>query len=207
MEKAELFIAVLEHKWDRGRREAKALAKILEKHGVSPGSRVLELGCGIGRVAIPLAQLGYRVTCLDVSKPFIEKAREKARQEAVEQFAAVTGDAYKVDEVLAGQSFGAAYMVWSTLLGYGDRESDSDLLRRVRRVVRPGGLLIIANTVSRDLVLRTSNCPRPYLSELKDFIVVEYPEFAPIRSILRNRWVFYRKLGKISTMWTSSPLR
>jgi len=196
VEKADLFIAVMEHKWERGRREAEGIARVLERHGVPRGSRVLELGCGIGRVAIPLARLGYRVTCLDFSRPFIDRARERARLEGVEGLATVVGDAFRVDDALAGQVFDAAYMTWSTLLGYRTRRDDLELLRRTARIVRPGGLLVIANTVSRDLVLQRSRCPKPYVSEFGDIIVAEYPEFDPIRSTLKNRWVFYRRSGR-----------
>lgn len=87
-------------------------------------------------------------------------------------------------------------MTWTTLLGYGDREKDLELLRRIRRIVRSDGLLIIANTTSRELVQRRGSCPKPYMSEIGDFIVVENPEFDPIRSIVRNKWVFYKKMGR-----------
>lgn len=40
-----------------------------------PGrDRVLEIGCGTGNVAIPIASLGYRVTACDIHKPSIESA-------------------------------------------------------------------------------------------------------------------------------------
>ena len=143
-----------------------------------------------------MARLGYRVTCLDFSESFIARAGEKAMGEGVEDFTTVVGDAHRVDEVLAGQTFDAAYMTWTTLLGYRDREKDLQLLGRIGRIVRSDGLLIIANTVSRELVQRRANCPKPYMSEIGDFIVVENPVFDPIRSILRNKWVFYKKSGR-----------
>jgi len=43
-----------------------------------PGARLLDLGCGTGRFAIPIArELGYRVTGADSSKEMLAKAREK----------------------------------------------------------------------------------------------------------------------------------
>ncbi len=195
-EKAELFIVIMEHGWDRGRREAEDLARVLEKHGIPRGSTILELGCGIGRVAIPLAKLGYKVTCLDFSEPFIARAREKAGEEGVEDFITIVGDAYRVDEVLAGQTFDAAYMTWTSILGYRGRRHDLELFRRVRNIVRPGGILVIANTTSREMLQHRSSCPKPIVREFPEFITVRYPVFDPIRSVHTSNWVFYRKSGK-----------
>lgn len=44
---------------------------------VPPGSSILELGAGTGRVAIALAQAGYEVTGLDISGPMLEQAERK----------------------------------------------------------------------------------------------------------------------------------
>ena len=46
--------------------------------------RVLDIGCGTGRHAIELAKRGYSVTAVDLSEAMIDKAREKARTQAVE---------------------------------------------------------------------------------------------------------------------------
>jgi SAM-dependent methyltransferase len=43
------------------------------------GSPILELGAGSGRVAVPLALDGHRVTGLDLSLPMLEQARARAR--------------------------------------------------------------------------------------------------------------------------------
>ncbi len=41
------------------------------------GAPVLELGCGTGRMLVPLAQAGLKVTGLDISKKMLERAEEK----------------------------------------------------------------------------------------------------------------------------------
>jgi len=47
------------------------------------GDPVLELACGTGRVAIPLAKEGFRVTGIDVSDSMLAQARKKASREDV----------------------------------------------------------------------------------------------------------------------------
>lgn len=44
-----------------------------------PRGAVLELGCGTGRVAVPLVLAGHRVTGLDRSEPMLRRARRRRR--------------------------------------------------------------------------------------------------------------------------------
>lgn len=47
------------------------------------GSRVLDIGCAEGRLAIALAKRGYKVTGVDISGNFVETARRNATEEDV----------------------------------------------------------------------------------------------------------------------------
>ncbi|HYM23745.1 MAG TPA: methyltransferase domain-containing protein [Vicinamibacterales bacterium] len=51
----------------------------------TPHGRLLDLGCGAGRNAIPLARLGWTVVGTDLSWPMIAAAAERAREERLEQ--------------------------------------------------------------------------------------------------------------------------
>jgi SAM-dependent methyltransferase len=42
------------------------------------GSRILDAGCGTGRVAIRLAELGYECVGVDVDEPMLDQARQAA---------------------------------------------------------------------------------------------------------------------------------
>lgn len=58
---------VMKDRWQYGKRDANWVAKILKKFDLHRG-KVLELGCGNGRVCIPLAKKGYEVTGVDMDK-------------------------------------------------------------------------------------------------------------------------------------------
>ncbi|WP_237107555.1 class I SAM-dependent methyltransferase [Nonomuraea sp. MG754425] len=51
---------------------------------LEPGSHVLELGCGIGDVLLPLAHVGYRTTGVDRSAAMLAHFRNRVEAEAVE---------------------------------------------------------------------------------------------------------------------------
>ena len=49
-----------------------------------PAARVLDVGCGYGRVALPLARAAYEIEGLDLSENLIESARRAADAEVVD---------------------------------------------------------------------------------------------------------------------------
>jgi SAM-dependent methyltransferase len=55
----------------------------LERRRVGPGQVVLDLGCGAGRNAVPLAQQGWRVLGVDTSLPMVQAARRWASEHRV----------------------------------------------------------------------------------------------------------------------------
>lgn len=110
------------------------------------GARVLDLGCGDGRNAIPLARAGHRVTAVDRSRAALAALRRAALREGsssdeesplgieiVEADLAVMCPLEHYDLVIA---HGVLH-----LLAPHDRDA---LIERVRRHTRPGGWNVIA---------------------------------------------------------------
>lgn len=54
--------------------------EFLEQLNIPPTSAILEVGCGTGKTACLLAQMGYRITAVDRNKNMIRKARLRASQ-------------------------------------------------------------------------------------------------------------------------------
>ena len=102
------------------------------------GGAVLELGCGTGRVAIPLGRAGIRLIGIDRSEPMIARARQRlARVRWRRRVSLVRGDIR--DLPFRVSAFGmvmAPYGILQSLLR--DRELAATLAA-VRGVLKPGG--------------------------------------------------------------------
>jgi SAM-dependent methyltransferase len=101
-----------------------------------PGQRILDIGCGYGRIAIPLAQAGYDVTGLDVSDVLLQSARERA----VQQGASVRWVRESMCRMpLPNTSFDVVLCLWSAYHELLQEEEQVQAVREMRRVLRPGG--------------------------------------------------------------------
>jgi SAM-dependent methyltransferase len=202
IEKSWLFLRVLEKMWERASEEAFSVKRLFDFLGLSEGSLILDLGCGNGRIAINLAKLGYRVVGVDISPVFIKDAVEKAKIHGVEDRVIFrVGDARRIDEELGEFEFNAVLLYWSTILGYYIDESiDADILRRIRRITRSNGYLLVLNTVSYDLtVLRVGllGTSISYFNEVdKDLVYVEIVKFDPVKSMVNSTWTFYKRVNR-----------
>ena len=124
--------------------EALAVARLA---GLEPGSDVLDAPCGFGRHAIPLAAVGYRVTGVDRSEPQLAEARRLASDPDNPRFL----QADHRDLPLPDSSFDAVLCLFSSL-GYRGEDGDRRTLAEFRRVLRPGGALVI-ETMHRDRLM------------------------------------------------------
>lgn len=127
----------------RSRDEALGAAALA---GVDPGAEILDCPTGFARHAIVLADAGYRVTGLDRSETMLAEA-ERRRGES-DRPELVRGD-YR-DLPFRDASFDAVLNLFSSL-GMLGRDEDIGVLREFRRVLRPGGALIV-ETGHRDAI-------------------------------------------------------
>src|SRR5271163_1056112 len=64
------------------------------------GGPILELGCGTGRITMPLAESGQRITGIDISRKMLERAEQKRaalNAEQRERVRLVQGDMTRFD--------------------------------------------------------------------------------------------------------------
>jgi SAM-dependent methyltransferase len=117
--------------------EVELIWKLLE---LEPGLELLDLACGHGRIANPLAERGVRVTGLDATPLFLELAREDAAERAV-NVEYVEGDMRSLPTLWTGRF--DRVLSWFTSFGYFDDEENRRVLDEAYRALKPGGLLAV----------------------------------------------------------------
>jgi SAM-dependent methyltransferase len=106
--------------------------------GLEAGVEVLDVPCGHGRIANRLAERGARVTGLDADTVFLERARADAAERGV-AVEYVQGDM----RALPWEERFDLVLNWFTSFGYFDDDGNRAWLREARKVLRPGGRLVL----------------------------------------------------------------
>ena len=114
--------------------ECDLVERIFETYGSGPVRRVLDLGCGTGGHAAPLAERGYDVVGVDRSEAMLEQARARGSSARFQ-----VGDIQELD---LGETFDAVLMMFA-VLGYQAGNADVlGALTTARRQLQPGGLFV-----------------------------------------------------------------
>ena len=105
---------------------------------IEPGTRVLDIACGTGNTALPEARRGAIVTGVDIAANLLVQARERAAAEGL-SVAFDEGDAEQLP--YADGSFDAIVTMFGAMFAPRPELVASECAR----VLRPGGLLAMAN--------------------------------------------------------------
>lgn len=117
---------------------SRAAEDFVERLPLAPGDRVLDLACGTGNTAIPLARRGAVVTGADIATNLLEQARERAASEGL----AITFDEGDAEQLpYPDGSFDAVVSMFGAMFAPRPEVVVSELAR----VLKPGGLLAMGN--------------------------------------------------------------
>jgi SAM-dependent methyltransferase len=193
--------------------EADFLVKTLQCH---PGSRLLDVPCGNGRLSLELARRGYRMTGLDISPEFIDEARasilnlglpdppataggnDTARTHsatATPKVEFLLGDMKRIE---AEATFDGAFCFGNSFgyLLYSDMEA---FLNGVARGLKPGARFVVETGMAAESIL-------PKLEErmwyqIQDILMTIEHRYLAEESCVDSEYTFVRD-GKTETRYT-----
>jgi SAM-dependent methyltransferase len=119
-----------------------------ESLGCEPGATLLDLACGTGRHAVHLAKRGYQIVGFDLSLAMLARASEEAQEHSA-KINFVQGD---MREMTFEETFDGIYC-WNTSFGYFEEEKNANIVDRVHRALKRGGVFLL-DVINRDFLVR-----------------------------------------------------
>ena len=107
------------------------------------GDPILEMGCGSGRILLPLADAGFRVVGLDSSPTMLDRARARLSETNAESKVTLHPGDMEDATLAPGGPFGMVIFSLNSLMHLYTQESQVTALRNAYRALDPRGQLVI----------------------------------------------------------------
>lgn len=118
---------------------------VVRSIGITLPLKALDLGCGDGTTAMPLALLGADVTGIDIAKNLVDAGNRRAAAAGLERLKFFEGDASNL-EGIPDNSFDLTLSVFGAMFA----PKPFDVAREMVRVTKPGGRIVMGNWISND---------------------------------------------------------
>ncbi|MEW6052134.1 MAG: methyltransferase domain-containing protein [Candidatus Zixiibacteriota bacterium] len=164
---------------------------IIKKLGLRKGSRFLDCPCGIGRIALPLAAKGIRVTGVDLSQEYLDELAATAKKRRLK----IELERADMRRVTFDRRFDAAANLWTS---FGYFENDAEEMKTIRamyRALKPGGKFLL-HVINRDYII--AHYTPSDVIECGDVFSFEERKFDYATSVNKGVWRFLKD-GKLSS--------
>ena len=137
--------------WEKG--DFTAIAAFMRESGetvveslkVKPPLRALDLGCGDGTTALPLARLGADVTGIDIAANLVAAGNKRAAEQGLRRLRFQEGDACNLQGIDDN-----AFDLTLSIFGAMFAAKPFDVAREMVRVTKPGGVIVMGNWIPND---------------------------------------------------------
>jgi len=125
-------------------------------------AHILDIGCGMGREAFCLYDLGFKVRAVEISKPIISEAKRLALESKREiEFTLING----LDLPFENDSFDVV-LIWSQTFGLlYEEQSKIHMLQECNRILKKGGIISFSGH-NKEFIERNHS---EYVEERKKF--------------------------------------
>ena len=169
--------------------EAPAVAQyVKDLAGLTQGSKVLDAGCGLGRISVELAALGLDVTGVDIIQSELDAARESAEAEGVP----LTLINHDLRTFHAPEQFDCAVNLYTSFGYCATIEEDMQILKNTADSVKTGGSFIMECTSRETAVLYWTPGEE---FERAGYKVVTHFEVTGAWEGLKSQWILYPLQG------------
>jgi ubiquinone/menaquinone biosynthesis C-methylase UbiE len=121
---------------------------LVEQLGIGKGTRVLDLGCGDGTTAIPIAKRGAVVLGVDIARNLVEEGNLRAKKEGLVNISFQEGDASNLEK-LGDKTFDLVVSIFGAMFA----PRPADVAKEMVRVTRSGGRIVMGNWIPGDPTL------------------------------------------------------
>ena len=137
--------------WEKGdfteiaammRQSGEAVVKSL---GITTPLRVLDLGCGDGTTAVPLARLGAEVIGIDIARNLVDAGNKRAAEAGLNRLKFREGDASNLQGI-EDHSFDMTLSVFGAMFA----PKPIEVAKEMVRVTKPGGRIVMGNWIPND---------------------------------------------------------
>src|SRR3990172_2286809 len=118
---------------------------LVESLGITTPMRILDVGCGDGTTALPLARLGAEVVGIDIAKNLVDAGNKRAAEAGLHRLTFQEGDACNLQGI-SDHSFDLTLSVFGAMFA----PKPFDVARELVRVTKPGGLIVMGNWIPND---------------------------------------------------------
>lgn len=169
-------------------------ARQFRKLGIKKDDTILDYGCGPGLLEDALVPLGFNVTGVDINESFIDDCQRKYPDLV---FITISSDVTSSNEILLRTFHDKKfdYIVLLSILQYfSDHSQIESLFTMLRRFLKPGGSIILADVVGTNT------------SSVRDLISLTFHSMAAGKIIALFQFVFYLLFSRYRTISKNKPL-
>jgi SAM-dependent methyltransferase len=169
-------------RWESAPREVEAMVALL---GLSPGAKVLDLCCGVGRHSLELARRGFQVTGVDRTAAYLQEARARAREEGLE----VEFVQEDMRSFVRPEAFDAVINYFTSFGYFESEDDDRRVVENAYRSLRPGGVLLM-DMMGKEILARIFS-ERGWREE-DGMLILEERQVASDWGTVYNRWIIIK---------------
>jgi ubiquinone/menaquinone biosynthesis C-methylase UbiE len=119
--------------------------ELVRSIGITTPARVLDLGCGDGTTAVPMARMGAEVLGIDIARNLVDAAKRRAAEAGLDRLRFQEGDACNLIGV-EDDSFDLTMSFFGAMFA----PKPFDVAKEMVRVTKPGGRVVMGNWIAGD---------------------------------------------------------